>query len=435
VDLADRYEPQGLARPLLALASMLDPNGMPDAVLTSAPARRLLCARERQDTLGPPYDAASLMLRMVLRLVEQPSPPPTEEQVRDALRTLHRLSLIDHSPGVPHRAVRVHALIQRATRDSLSPERHTDYARAAADALYAAWPDVERDTDLVQALRANTAVLTAHAEQGACLHRPRPHPVLTKAGWSLGESGQAEAARDHFQHLAEGIAHHLGSTHEDAFAARDHLAHWQGRSGDPAGAVRAYTALLEDRLRVLGPDHPDTLSTRSNLAFWQGRTRNAPGAVATYAKVVEDRLRTLGPDHPETLDARGNVAFWLGRAGDAEGAAAAYGALVDAMWRVLGPDHTQTLTARARFGHWQGRAGDKAGAVATFAALVQDLARVLGPEHPDTRSALNSLARWRKESRQPVSRWLIARVGRVRRSPRASQRFRWWWRWRRWWRR
>jgi len=38
IERADRLRPAGLARPMLELASMLDPNGIPAAVLTSAPA-------------------------------------------------------------------------------------------------------------------------------------------------------------------------------------------------------------------------------------------------------------------------------------------------------------------------------------------------------------------------------------------------------------
>jgi hypothetical protein len=50
---------------------MLDPNGVPEAVLTSAPARRWIA---------------------------QGAAPVAEEEVVAALRVLHRLSLLDHAP-------------------------------------------------------------------------------------------------------------------------------------------------------------------------------------------------------------------------------------------------------------------------------------------------------------------------------------------------
>ena len=52
----------------------------------------------------------------------------------------------------PSRAVRVHALVQRATLDSVTSGGVL--VRVAADALVQAWPVIERDTQLAQVLRA-----------------------------------------------------------------------------------------------------------------------------------------------------------------------------------------------------------------------------------------------------------------------------------------
>lgn len=237
---------------MLQLTAMLDPNGIPDEVLTSAPALAHLTAH--RTTSNP----------------DHPTPKPpivTTEEANGALRALHRLSLIDHTPHTPHRAVRVHQLIQRASRDPLTPGQHDQTARTAADCLIAAWPEVERDTDLAQILRANTTALTARA--GDALYRPDAHAVLYRTGRSLGETGQVTAARDHFQNLTEAARRHLGEDHPDALTARGNLAFWRGEAGDAGGAAKAFADLLADRVRVLGEDHPDTLTTRSNLAFWR----------------------------------------------------------------------------------------------------------------------------------------------------------------------
>ncbi len=42
IERADNLNPAGLARPTLQLAAMLDPNGIPQSVLTSEPARTYL---------------------------------------------------------------------------------------------------------------------------------------------------------------------------------------------------------------------------------------------------------------------------------------------------------------------------------------------------------------------------------------------------------
>ncbi|WP_256727118.1 tetratricopeptide repeat protein [Streptomyces acidiscabies] len=247
LDRADTLRPAGLARPLLQLAAFLDPNGIPDTVLTSPPALDLL-------TTATDRDPGRV----------------TAAEARLALRALYRLSLIDHAPATPHQAVRVHQLIQRAVRDTLTPDQHDRIACTAADALLTVWPPIEADTTLAQeALRANTTALTTHAE--SALLSPQLHGVLFRAGRSLGEAGQVTAARDYFHHLTRTTTSRHGLDHPDTLITRGNLAHWRGEAGDAAGAVTAFAELLEDRLRVLGPDHPHTLNTRGNLAHWRGR--------------------------------------------------------------------------------------------------------------------------------------------------------------------
>ncbi|MEN3540123.1 NB-ARC domain-containing protein, partial [Microbispora sp. ZYX-F-249] len=184
IDRADALRPAGLARPMLHLASMLDPNGIPQAVLTSRPALSYLS--EHRTQVGQNTDG-------------KPKSATLQDAVR-ALRALQRLSLIDHATTTPHQAVRVHQLIQRATRESLPADRHDQLACTAADALEAAWPKVERDTVLAQALRANTDALTRIAEDA--LLQSGVHDVLHHTGRSLGTWGHVTTALSHFQRLA-----------------------------------------------------------------------------------------------------------------------------------------------------------------------------------------------------------------------------------------
>lgn len=53
IDRADQLRPAGLARPMLELASMLDPNGIPAAVLTSIPTRTYLADRRTSRVDNP----------------------------------------------------------------------------------------------------------------------------------------------------------------------------------------------------------------------------------------------------------------------------------------------------------------------------------------------------------------------------------------------
>ncbi|MFD6225503.1 FxSxx-COOH system tetratricopeptide repeat protein [Streptomyces sp. NPDC060232] len=420
---ADRLRPVGLARPMLHLTAVLDPNGIPQRVLTGAAA----LAHLRSHRTGRPDDGPA---RTPLTV--------SAEDATGALRALHRLNLIDHTPEEPHRSVRVHQVVQRATLDTLDSDRRDRLAHTAANALTGAWPEIERDTGLARTLRANAASLVACAEDA--LHRPDAHGVLYRLGESLGRAGQVSAAVRHFRHLTDTVTQHWGPHHPDALKARsglgtwrgeegdpagaaaafadlledcsrvlgpDHphtlttragLAIWQGRAGDPAAAARAFADLLVDHLRLLGPDHPATLTTRSELAAWRGGTGHEDASVTGYEELLADCLRVLGPDHPETLNTRSNLALRQGEAGDAEAAAASYAALLEDHTRVLGPDHPHTLNTRSNLAAWEGRAGRAGGAADAFADLLEDYLRVLGPDHPRTLGTRNNLAFWQGEA-------------------------------------
>ncbi|MGW1726260.1 tetratricopeptide repeat protein [Streptomyces sp. NPDC002306] len=391
VDRADTLRPVGLARPMLQFAAFLSPNGIPETVLTSAPALAHL-TRHRAHTNS------------------QATPPPTRQpgergkapvsvtaaEAARALRALDQLSLIDHTPATPHQAVRVHQVIQRATRDTLTPDQYDQLARTTADALTTAWPAIERDTELAQTLRANATTLTSTG--GDALYRPDAHSVLYRAGRSLGEAGQVTAAKAHFHRLTETTVQHLGPDHPNALTARHNLARWRGEAGDAAGAAAALEELLADQVRVLGEHHSHTLTVRHNLARWQGEAGDAAGAAAALEELLADQVRVQGEHHPHTLTTRSNLARWQGEAGDAAGAAAALEELLADRVRVLGKDHPHTLNTRHNLARWRGKAGDAAGAAAALEELLADRVRVLGKDHPDTLTTRHNLAHWRGEA-------------------------------------
>ncbi|MEV7416541.1 tetratricopeptide repeat protein [Streptomyces sp. NPDC089919] len=372
VERADKLRPVGLARPMLQLAALLDPTGIPEAVLTSYPALAYLAEH-----------------RTCTDLAEKPHSTSPHDALR-ALRALHRLSLIDHCTHEAHQVVRVHTLVQRATRDTLASHELDLSARAAADALLASWPDIERDVTLAQALRANTVALTLRTEES--LYKPSIHAVLHRAGNSLGQAGHVSAAADYFLRLSQSSLRCLGSDHPDTFTARHHLAHWRGKAGDAAGAAAAFADLLGDEVRVLGPDHPDPLAARHHLAHWRGKAGDAAGAVAAFADLLGDEVRVLGPDHPDTLAARHHLAYWRGESGDPAGAAVALEGLLLDQLRVLGEDHPDTLTSRSDLAGAYGSVGDLGRAIDLYERTLADRVRVLGEDHPDTLTSRSDLA-------------------------------------------
>ncbi|MFF2009261.1 tetratricopeptide repeat protein [Streptomyces sp. NPDC058195] len=381
IERADTIRPAGLARPLLHLAALLDPNGIPQAVLTSGPALAHLTAHSTRTGQEP---------------TGEPAPVTPREAVR-ALRTLHRLHLIDHTPGAPRQAVRLHQLIQRATRDTLTPGQHDQTALAAADALLASWPEVERDTVLAQALRANTNALIRHSCDAA-LWRPDGHRVLQRAGTSLGDCGQVTAAVEYFEYLVDATREHLGPDHSDTLIISCDLAHWRQEAGNVAEAVTSYTELIARMRRILGPDHRAVLTARSRLASARGEAGDAAAAATAYAELLADQKRVRGADAFSTLGTWKSLAWWQGQAGDRAGAVTTFTELLERVLRVLGPDHLCALTVRCDLAYCRGEAGDRAGAVTAYAELLLDASRVLGPDHRDTLTIRHHLACARGES-------------------------------------
>ncbi|MFI6825413.1 tetratricopeptide repeat protein [Micromonospora sp. NPDC050187] len=368
---ADRLQPRGLARPLLDLAALLDPNGIPVHLFTSPAVTDHLGSLDRGD------DAA----------------PIDQDAVADALRNLHRLSLVTHSGG----HLRVHALVQRATRDRLAPEQLDTAARIAADALLQIWPVPERDSSTShQSLYANTAALYGHRRRALLV--PQVHAVLSRAGRSLGDTGHPADAVAFFTGLHTDCLRVLGPDHPHTLTTLHDVAQWRGEAGDPAGAVETFRQVLADRSRVLGPDHPDTLMARNNLAYSQGRAGDPAGAVEAFRQVLADRSRVLGPDHPDTLMTRNNLAYWRGHAGDPAGAVEALRQVLADRLRVLGPEHRHTLSTSSNVAYWRGQAGDPAGAVEALQRVLADYLRVLGPDHPHTLTTRRNMAYWQGES-------------------------------------
>lgn len=406
---ADRLAPPWLAGRMLDVIGFLDPNGIPEAVLTSESVRRHLSRS------GPPVSVA---------------------HARRAVRNLWRLSLIVHDPDDDLRSVRIHALAHRAAREHVPPESAGEVVRAAADALTELWPKAVAGTPLGQVLRANAGALVQH--HSSALWTPARHSLLLQLGNGLIDSGMVTGAATYFAKLvAEAgnvlgwedpftlTARHLlararadgrrantaeaefsvvlaarsrvlGPLHPDTLSSAYEVAWWHGMGGDPAGAVALFENLSKARSKVLGRDHPDTLRARNSVARWKGRAGDLPGAIEAFEALLPDDLRVLGPNHPDTLATRNNLAHVRGMAGQPAAAAAAIAEVLATRTEVLGPDHPVTLATREHLAIWQGEAGNLRKAIALFMAVLTDELRILGPDHPRTQRARTRLAHWQR---------------------------------------
>ncbi len=396
VELADQLPPTGLARPLLTLTALLDPHGIPTAVLTTEAVRAYLAAPESAGTSSPadpppsglPHDQEPASSAVDEELLD--------EDVEDVLSSLHRLSLLtltrDQEPAEDS-WVRVHPLVQRATREQADPQACEAAARAAADGLVQAWPDQDyqpNQSQPAQSLRDNTDALARIAPDP--LWVPQAHAVLFRAGRSRIVAGLLIQAVAYWTALTATAEQALGSDHPDTLASRAWLARAYEAAGRLAEALPLFERVLADAERALGPDHPDTLASRTNLALAYQTAGRLQAAVPLSERVVADCERVLGPDHTHTLASRSNLAVAYRDARRLAEAVPLSERVVADCERVLGADHPDTLASRSNLALTYEDAGRPLKALPLLKRALADFERLLGADHPNTLTGRSNLA-------------------------------------------
>jgi len=362
-DMAEQIPPAGLARPALALVAMLDPNGIPGAVLTSPAA----CAYLTRYRRGAAVD---------------------EIQARAALFNLARVGLVSIDTTSAARTVRVHALVQATVQQNLTAAECDEAARATAEALLQVWPRGDAPPLFEQALRDCTARL--HETVGRLLWTPECHPLLLRAGRSLEASGLTGPAVAYWQSLLAISEAELGPGHTHNLLVR--LGAAQEAAGRPDAAIDAYQQALNERQRLLGAAHPDTVSARAGLARAYREAGRAQEAVSLAERVLAESEQGRGARHPDTLAARGELAEAYLEAGKSDQAIAGFQQALAGRERVLGPAHPDTVSARGELAHAYRVAGQPQKALPLYERLVTDQDHAHGPDHPDTIAARSSLA-------------------------------------------
>ncbi|MCX2731814.1 tetratricopeptide repeat protein [Saccharopolyspora sp. NFXS83] len=412
IELAGRLHPAGLAPRVLEIAALLDAGGIPIEVLSSS----AVCEHLAEAT-GTAVD---------------------ERAVHSAVRCLHRLNLATDDARTDERTVRVHALVQRATREELHGADLDRAIHAAADGLVEVWQPDEHVVGPDRALRANAEAL--HSREPRHLYEHGGHPVVHRIAESLSGSGLDASAAHYYERMHVATANHLGPDHPRTLYLRKCLITCEADAGDVVAAVPAFERLLTDQLRISDADDPSVLTTREVLAMsrirsgdvargvselrslvpevvrvlgadhrasrriklsaasYRAEVGDVAGAVAELEEVLAEHLRMPGPDHPDTLTIRHNLALRQGEAGDADTAVRSFEKLLEDRLRVMGADHPNTLQARSVLASNRADAGDVEGAMAELATLLADRQRLLGADHPDTLATRRTSAKLRGEA-------------------------------------
>jgi tetratricopeptide (TPR) repeat protein len=365
IDRADQYPPPGLARPLLALAALLDPAGVPIQVVASQAA----CAYLSRHGRGLPVDA---------------------REVVSALGGLAQCGLVIIDRSASAGLIAIHPVIQETVRRLVPAAVLDDAARSAADAICEVWPHLEAEPLLDQALRGCAGWLGGIA--GDLLWLPEPHPVLVKAGESLNAAGLAGAAVSYWKSMLAASGRALGSEHPRTLEIRDLLASAFESAGRLDEARELTLVSLAEHEKVQGPDHPDALTVRTSLARIYGEANMFDQAIDMYARVLADREWVLGPEHADTLAVRSQLASAYLAGGKSDQAIALYQRNLADWEQAHGPEHPDVLAEYMNLGRSYQIANQLDDAIAIFSRVRKIRETSFGQDHPDTVAAASQLA-------------------------------------------
>ncbi|HBW19457.1 MAG TPA: hypothetical protein DEH11_10850 [Actinobacteria bacterium] len=365
LDRAEQLPPTALARPVLAMLALLDPNGVPGTVLTSASAREFIGT----------YSAGRAAA--------------TGQDVRAVIGNLVQAGLIvvDDSPA---RTVQMHEVVQACIRQVLPPAVRDQAGLAAAGAIVQAWDASCEDLLLGQALRDCTDRLSQAI--GDLLWTPDAHPVLARVGESLDAAHLSGSAAAYWRSLIETSSRLVGPEHAQSLHYMQQLASSYAAAGQIDLAVDTQGKALAELEQSLGPGHPKTLTARTKMAHACLASGQVAAALQLFERSLAAREWVLGPDHPDTLAARSDLAGAYRMAGRLEDSIAAFRQTLGDQELILGEDHPETITTRASLAHVIAAAGRPKEALPFYVRVITDRQRIQGADHPDTLTARGNLA-------------------------------------------
>jgi tetratricopeptide (TPR) repeat protein len=405
---AEILEPGTGTWPLLVLAALLSPQGIPAEVLSSGPVSRYLAEQAGAPATGPGHAVAAIA----------------------ALRAAGLLT-ITASGGLA--VARMSPALQAPVRAAADPALLHSAAAAAADALTQAWPADRPRSALAVLLRSCAATLRPAAGD-ALWEGGRYHRVLVAAGQSMDAAGLHQAAASWWRHLADDSARRLGTGHDQAVAAASLAATALLAAGQPADAVTWAEWVTASRAAALGPGHPGTVkaaillgralaaagrpgeaitllddaATRSahasgndnagTLAAWDEHAAaclNAgkpAAALTSLSTSLATRRQALGTGHPATVSAATQLARAYLTDGQHDKAISMHEQALGWLEATRGPDHADTLPARALLAAAHTAAGHVSDALRHHQQACALHERALGPHHRQTLACSAALA-------------------------------------------
>ena len=355
----------GTIDPLLVLAALLDGQAIPTAMFTT-PA---ICNY----------------------LAEAGASAADPDQVWEATRALEHTGLLTIDPAPTPPTARVSRLIAALVRAATSEQVLDRAAVVAADALLEIWPQQERQPWTAVDLRSCADALQQTAANrlwtaDAC------HPLLHKAGHSLGTARLSGPAVRHWAQLTTASDRLLEPEHPHTLATGGHLAHALLAADQASEAAAWWQWVAASHTRICGPRHPSTLTARVNLGRALLATSQPGEAITILVAVAADHERACGPGHPATLHARAELATACQATGRTAEAIEHFRCNLTHHEHAHGDHHLATMTAREHLAAALLADSQLTQAITCYQQVLADRQRVQGPDHLDTITTRRNLA-------------------------------------------
>jgi len=386
---------RGAEIPSAAMATWILSLERAESLLPGPPVRLLLVLVALLDGHGIP--GALFGTRAVLAYLGAAGP----RQAWDALLAVERVGLIVINLGVTPPTISMSPAVQAAIRLAAPAEAKEPAARAAANALLEAWPEVEPQPWAASGLRANAASLADSAADA--LWTEGCHPLLLRLGRSLDEARLTGSALEFWRDLAARCDARLPPTHQDTVAVAGRLAAAYLATGNGAEAVQWYQRVLADRTRDLAAGHPGIVAARVSLARALVMAGQPADAVSVMLRVVGEYQQSRGEGHPETVSARDELAAAYQAAGDYAAAGRLLARSLAEREQTHGARDPATMDTRDRLAAACLGEGKFKEAISHYKRVLGDREKVLGRDHPDTIATGASLsAAYQAAGRMPA---------------------------------
>jgi tetratricopeptide (TPR) repeat protein len=351
------------AADLLRLCAFLDPDAIPEDILTEGAAEA-----------GP--------------LLHPVAADPF--QLNEAIEVLRKYSLIRRNAET--KTLNMHRLVQVVLTDSMDKKTQRRWAQRTVKTVNAAFPDVEYSTwPRCQACLPHALACAALVEQ----HRftfPEAARLLDRMGGYLREHALYTQAELLLQQALVICEQAPASEDNPIGSILNNLVLLYKDQGKYAQAVPYGQRALDFYEKTLGPDRPHTAITLDNLAQLYQDQGKYEQSEPLRQRALAIKEKTFGPDHPSTATTLHNLALLYKAQGKYEQAEELYQRVLAISEKVLEPDHPDTATTLNNLADLYYDQGKYEQAEEHYQRALAIKEQALPPDHPATATTLNNLA-------------------------------------------